>query len=70
MRQIAHKLAGASGYCGTPALSRQAQTVESLAKNGDMGLTAKAVDVLLQQIERLLALKINGSLPDFESPVY
>jgi signal transduction histidine kinase/HPt (histidine-containing phosphotransfer) domain-containing protein/ActR/RegA family two-component response regulator len=70
LRQTAHKLAGASSYCGTPALHHQAKKVENLAKNGDMNLTAEAVDALLQQIERLLALKINGNPPNGEGPIY
>ncbi len=70
LRQVAHKLAGASSYCGTPALAQQARKLESIAKQGDPDLTAKAVDALLQQIERLLALKINGTLPDGKGPIY
>ena len=68
--QTAHKLAGASSYCGTPALNHQAKQVENLAKKGDVDSTAKSVEALLQQIERLLVLKKNGNLPDEESPIY
>ena len=68
--QTAHKLAGASSYCGTPALNHQARQVESLAKRGDVDSTAKSVDALLQQIERLLALKTNGNLPDGECLIH
>jgi signal transduction histidine kinase/DNA-binding response OmpR family regulator/HPt (histidine-containing phosphotransfer) domain-containing protein len=68
--QTAHKLAGASSYCGTPALNQQARQVERLARKGDADSTARAVDALLRQIERLLALKINGNLPDGEYPVF
>ena len=68
--QTAHKLAGASSYCGTPALNHQAKQVESLSKRGDVDSTAKSVDALLQQIERLLALEKNGNLPDGECPIY
>ena len=70
LRQVAHKLAGASSYCGTPALNQQARKLESIANQGEPDLTAKAVDALLQQIERLLALKTNGTLPDGEGPIY
>jgi two-component system sensor histidine kinase BarA len=64
LRQVAHKLAGASSYCGTPALSHQAKSLEILAEKGDKDSITNAVDALLQQIERLQALKINGNLPD------
>jgi signal transduction histidine kinase/CheY-like chemotaxis protein/HPt (histidine-containing phosphotransfer) domain-containing protein len=68
--QVAHKLAGASSYCGTPALNHQARIVESLARKGVLHSTTTAVDALLQQIDRLLALKGNGILPDGGSPIY
>ena len=68
--QTAHKLAGASSYCGTPALNHQARHVERLAKKGDADSIAKSVDALLQQIERLAALGNEGKLPDGECPVY
>jgi len=70
LSQAAHKLAGASSYCGTPALNHQARKLESLAKKEDVDLTTKALDGLLQQIERLLALKKNGNLPEGEYPIY
>ena len=68
--QAAHKLAGASSYCGTPALNHQAKIVESLARKEGMHSTTTAVDALLQQIERLRALKVNGILPDGDTPIY
>jgi signal transduction histidine kinase/CheY-like chemotaxis protein len=70
LRQAAHKLAGTSSYCGTPALNHHAKKVENLARNGDADAAIRAVDSLLQQIERLAALKKNGNLPDGESPIY
>jgi two-component system sensor histidine kinase BarA len=70
LRQAAHKLAGTSSYCGTPALNHHARKVEKLAKKGDASPALKAVDALLQQIEQLAALKKNGKLPDGESPIY
>ncbi|OFZ67095.1 MAG: hypothetical protein A2V79_00975 [Betaproteobacteria bacterium RBG_16_56_24] len=70
LHQEAHKLAGASSYCGTPALNHHAREVESLAKKRDMDSAAKAVDALLQQIERLLALKGNGELAAGDNPIY
>jgi CheY-like chemotaxis protein len=70
LSQAAHKLAGASSYCGTPALNHQARELENLVKTGNPDLTAKAVDALLQQIERLLALRKDGNLPEGEVPIY
>ncbi|MCR4305001.1 MAG: ATP-binding protein [Gallionella sp.] len=70
LHQAAHKLAGASSYCGTPALNRQARKVEILAKKGEMDSAAKSVDALLEQIERLLALKGNEELIAGSNPIY
>jgi two-component system sensor histidine kinase/response regulator len=68
--QTAHKLSGASSYCGTRALNHQAKQVEHLARKADLDSTTKAVDGLLLQIERLQMLKENGNPPDGESPIY
>ncbi len=68
--QIAHKLAGASSYCGTPALTHQARKLERLAKNGDLNATMEALDGLLHQIERLQALRVDGNLPDGKNIIY
>lgn len=68
--QIAHKLVGASGYCGTPALNQQAKELERLAKNGDVNSVTESLDGLLWQIDRLLALKKDGNLPDGKSIIY
>jgi HPt (histidine-containing phosphotransfer) domain-containing protein len=70
LRQVAHKLAGASSYCGTPALNHQAKQVEAFAKKGDVESLAKAVDGLLKQIERLQALNKNGTLTEGENLIY
>ena len=68
--QAAHKLAGASSYCGTPALSQQAKILESLAKKGDKDSTMKALNDLLREIERLLALRKNGDPSEAVGPIY
>ncbi len=68
--KIAHKLAGASGYCGTPALTHCAKKLERLAKNGDRDQTATALEALLHQIGRLLALKVDGEIPDGNNVIY
>ena len=44
LSQIAHKLAGASCYCGTPALNKQARKLERFAKKGDVNSVAESLD--------------------------
>jgi len=68
--QVAHKLSGASSYCGTPALNHQAKKVEMIAKSGNLDLTTKSTHELLRQIERLQALNMDEFQPDSESPIY
>lgn len=58
--ETAHKLAGASSYCGTPALNHHARQVERLAKEGNLEATTESAGILLRQIERLLALQQEG----------
>ena len=70
LSQIAHKLVGASCYCGTPALNKQARKLERFAKKGDVNSVAESLDGLLLQIDRLLALKKDGNLPDGKSIIY
>lgn len=70
LRQISHKLAGASSYCGTPAVQRAANQLELLVKSGNIELIREAKDALLQQIDRLLAIKIDGQIPGGEEVVY
>jgi signal transduction histidine kinase/CheY-like chemotaxis protein len=70
LSQLAHKLAGSSGYCGTPALVLQARKLENLAKKRDMDTAMSALDDLLLQIERLLALRDNEDFTDAEDPIY
>jgi signal transduction histidine kinase/CheY-like chemotaxis protein len=70
LQHVAHKLAGASSYCGTPALYRAAKHVESLAKSGDRDASLKGIDALLLQIARLQALSVDGVVPDGEEPIF
>lgn len=67
--ETAHKLAGASSYCGTPALNYQAKQVERFAKTGDIDSAAKSVVALSKQIELLLALREDEKFPDGVQPV-
>ncbi|CAN5321742.1 N/A [soil metagenome] len=70
LQHIAHKLAGASSYCGTPALLHDARHLEAVAKSGDKDAAMIAIDTVLLQIERLRALKANGSPADNDEPVF
>lgn len=70
LMQTAHKLAGASSYCGTPAMNQAAKLLERYAATGDAELSMQALGMLLQQIERLLALKQNGHLTDGENAIW
>lgn len=70
LRQTAHKLVSASCYTGTPAMKYAAQQVERLAKAGKTDAATEALDMLLQQIERLLALRDNGELHTKTELVY
>ncbi len=66
--QISHKLGGASCYCGTPALTHHARKLERLARDEDRDAIAKALDELLHEMERLLALR--GNIPEMENAIY
>lgn len=70
LRQTAHKLVSASCYCGTPAMNHAAKHVERLAKAGNMDAATQALDILLQQIARLLTLKNEGNLHLKKDPIY
>ena len=60
LREAAHKLAGASSYCGTPALNQSAVEVEARIRAGEIDAARQAVNSLRLQIERLQALKEAG----------
>ncbi len=68
--QISHKLAGASSYCGTPALTHHARKLERLTKGSDLDAIARPLNELLHEIDRLLALSANGNIPDRENAIY
>jgi signal transduction histidine kinase/FixJ family two-component response regulator/HPt (histidine-containing phosphotransfer) domain-containing protein len=70
LSQVAHKLAGASSYCGTPALNFRSRNLESLAKEGNLDMTARATGELLKEIERLMVLRNNRELLDSENPIF
>jgi two-component system sensor histidine kinase BarA len=70
VRDIAHKIAGASAYCGTPCLTAEAKRVENLVKAGDADAALRGVDELIRQIDRVLAVQKNGRIPDDDQPVY
>ncbi len=70
LKQVSHKLSGASSYCGTPALNRVAKQLEILCNQGKIANTGEALNTLQQQIERLLQLDADGKLRESTEPVY
>jgi len=53
LKQISHKLAGASSYCGTPALHHAAKQLESVSQLGESEQIHAALSNLQFQIQRL-----------------
>jgi two-component system sensor histidine kinase BarA len=70
IKELAHKIAGAAGYCGTPALTNEAKAVENLVKAGEVAAALQEVDELIRQIEKLLALQTDGKIPESDSPIF
>ena len=67
---ISHKLAGASCYCGTPALHHAAKQVEIHCSQDNVFLFKDLLSQLQFQIERLLRLDAAGKLRGSEVVVY
>lgn len=55
LRALAHKLNGATRYCGVPALSAAANELETLLKQGVVSGLEGPVDDVTAQIDRLLS---------------
>ncbi len=70
LEQVAHKLFGASSYCGIPVLNQAAKQLEILCNQGEIANAGEALDTLQQQIERLLQLDADGKLRESTEPVY
>lgn len=67
---VAHKLAGSSCYCGTPALHQAAKQVEIHCTQADFHLVEGMLFHLQQQITHLIALDAAGKLRRSEVVVY
>ena len=67
---VAHKLAGSSCYCGTPALHQAAKQVEIHCTQADFHLVEGMLFHLQQQIAHLIALDAAGKLRRSEVVVY
>jgi HPt (histidine-containing phosphotransfer) domain-containing protein len=61
LRETAHRLLGATAYCGVPALKQAARRLEQAARHRqDWQTISGYVDSLGYEIERLQALLANG----------
>lgn len=69
MATVAHKLSGASSYCGTIALNESAQELEALAKQNEILQALPKADALLRHIDQLLKLKATGPIT-VSDPIY
>lgn len=58
LREVTHKLNGASRCCGTPALRNAANTLEATIDNGEKDKIENKSDVLLKEIDRLLEYEL------------
>jgi len=58
LREVTHKLNGASRCCGTPALRNAANSLEATIDNGEKDKIENKSDVLLKEIERLLEYEL------------
>ena len=70
LRFVAHRLAGSSCYCGTPALHQAAKQVEIHCTQHDFHLIEGMLSHLQQQIDRLLTLDAAGKLRGSSVVVY
>ncbi|OWK36826.1 PAS domain S-box protein [Fimbriiglobus ruber] len=63
LRRSAHALKGAAGYVGGGPVAEAADRIERIAAAGDLTPAAPILDVLDQEIERLVTALIGGDLP-------
>lgn len=63
LREVTHKLNGASRCCGTTALSKAAQLLEASIDNHEFDKIAKRSANLLKEIDKLQAYKLPTDLP-------
>jgi two-component system sensor histidine kinase BarA len=62
LREVTHKLNGASRCCGTPALRNAANSLETSIDNNENDKIAMKSGNLLKEIDRLLAYKLPAEL--------
>ncbi|UCB54404.1 MAG: response regulator [Thiotrichales bacterium] len=62
LKDITHKVNGASRCCGTPALRNAANALEAAINNRENELIKTKTDVLLKEIDRLLDYKLPAGL--------
>ena len=62
LREVTHKLNGASRCCGTPALSKAAQLLETSIDNQEYDSTVKLSNALLDEIDKLLDFELPAEL--------
>jgi len=62
LREVTHKLNGASRCCGTPALRHAANSLENSIDNGEYNKIKVKSDELLLEIGRLLEYELPGNL--------
>lgn len=67
---VAHKIAGSSCYCGTPALHHAAKHLEINCSKRDALIIKESLSILQQQIDRLRKLDAEGKLRVAEAAVY
>jgi HPt (histidine-containing phosphotransfer) domain-containing protein len=71
MHSVAHGLSGAASYCGTVAVHVAAKQLEARCLHESAHALHEAVNVVLQNIDRLIQLRQSGGLPVANgSPVY
>lgn len=54
LRQLAHRLHGSASYCGTPALKRAAETLESVLLEAKTDSLCESYAQVLAEIDRLM----------------
>lgn len=70
LMHVAHKLVGASCYCGTISLNETAKQLESHCRQNDFSHVKESLHKLILQIERLKGLEAAGKLRTANETVY
>ncbi len=56
VRETAHRIKGSATYCGVPALGHAAEQLEGRLKRGETSAAEGDLELLLTEIDRVLAL--------------